>query len=314
VAFEPDTQMHDFGAAGLPTDGVLLGASAQQLLDVGVGDEVSLTRTDGAASMTAPVIGFVDEPLGTFVYASIDEVAPLDGARSTSLLVSFDDGVDRDAMRTELSALPGVAAYSDARSLYETARGMMSLFFAFVGVMLVFGSLMAVALIVNTATVNAAERSPSSRRWRSTGPHPGSSVDCSPVRACCSPAVDRPGAGGRVLRLGRADGQLQQRPVRLRARAARHDDDVDGAGDPGRVGHRAVASVAHDPLARRRARVGRRPSSPGSRPSGGADRAEWTGTTTSMGAVAGAQADGPATSITRPGAPGPAATTLDAGP
>ena len=35
-------------------DGVLLGASAQELLNVGVGDEVSLTRTDGAASMTAP--------------------------------------------------------------------------------------------------------------------------------------------------------------------------------------------------------------------------------------------------------------------
>jgi putative ABC transport system permease protein len=90
-----------------------------------------------------------------------------------SLLVSFDDGVDREAMRSELSALPGVAAYSDARALYETARGMMSLFFAFVGVMLVFGSLMAVALIVNTATVNAAERSPELAAMEVNGAAPG---------------------------------------------------------------------------------------------------------------------------------------------
>jgi putative ABC transport system permease protein len=49
---------------------------------------------------------------------------------------------------------------STARGLYETARGLLSLFYAFVAVMLCFGGLMAFALLFNTASVNAGERAP----------------------------------------------------------------------------------------------------------------------------------------------------------
>jgi putative ABC transport system permease protein len=161
IALEPDTRMHRFGSSGLPDDGFVVGRSLASELGVGVGDPVEVDLGDGADTMTAPIAEFVDEPLGTLVYASLASVpSNSDSAAPRSLLVTFDDGVDRAAMRDTLSASPGVIAYVDARGLYDTARGLLSLFYAFVGVMLAFGGLMAFALLFNTASVNAAERAP----------------------------------------------------------------------------------------------------------------------------------------------------------
>jgi putative ABC transport system permease protein len=152
--------MHDFGPAGPPGSGGVAGRSLAGLLGVGVGDTVTLTSTEGTTSTSLPITGFVDEPLGTFVYTTIANVSALrPAAGSTSLMVTFSDGIDRASMRETLAGLPGVVAYVDSRALYDTAQSFLSLFYAFVGVMLAFGGVMAFALIFNTATVNASERS-----------------------------------------------------------------------------------------------------------------------------------------------------------
>jgi putative ABC transport system permease protein len=131
------------------------------VLDVATGDVVEVDLGPDVGSFTAPIAGFVDEPLGTLVYVSLSSAQSTVGPDAVdSLLVTFDAGVDRAAMREALTALPSVIAYVDARSLYETARGLLSLFYVFVGVMLAFGGLMAFALLFNTASVNAAERAP----------------------------------------------------------------------------------------------------------------------------------------------------------
>lgn len=161
LAFDPDTEMHDFGTDGLPTEGLVAGRSLATLLDVDLGETVSLARVDGPGSLQLPLVGFVDEPLGTFLYTTTEAIEPLErDAPTTSVLVSFADGVDREVMRQEITTLPGVVAYVDSRSLYDTAQSLLSLFYAFVGIMLAFGALMAFALLFNTTTVNTSERSP----------------------------------------------------------------------------------------------------------------------------------------------------------
>ncbi len=161
IALEPDTEMHRFGSAGLPSSGVVAGRSLASKLGVTTGDVVEVDLGPEAGTFTAPILAFVDEPLGTLVYTSLPAVESIVGLSAVdSVLVTFDDGVDRTAMRETLSSSPSVVAYLDARGLYETARGLLSLFYAFVAVMLCFGGLMAFALLFNTASVNAGERAP----------------------------------------------------------------------------------------------------------------------------------------------------------
>ncbi len=54
--------------------------------------------------------------------------------------------------------LPEVAAVVDARALYTAAQSFMGLFYAFVGLMVVLGAVMALALIYTTMSANISER------------------------------------------------------------------------------------------------------------------------------------------------------------
>ncbi len=161
VAFDPSTEMHGFGSTGAPTSGVVAGRSLATLLDVGVGDVVTISAPNaGDTVIELPVEGFVDEPLGTFVYtdiASADGV--VGGPGTTTVMIRFAPDVGREEMRRSMTAIPGVVAYVDSRALFDTAQSLLGLFYAFVGVMLAFGALMAFALVFATASANASERS-----------------------------------------------------------------------------------------------------------------------------------------------------------
>jgi putative ABC transport system permease protein len=176
VGFQPGTGMHTFIDSGgtrltVPTDALLLGAALRDVLHVQAGDVVTVQlAADGSAgptrTATLPVRGFVDEPMGSFAYTSLDRLATIAGGEQatadpavTTVYLRFDPGVDRGAMRARISDLPGVAAYADSQALYEIAQSFLGLFYAFIGVMLAFGAVMAFALIFNTLTANVAERS-----------------------------------------------------------------------------------------------------------------------------------------------------------
>lgn len=160
IAFQPDSQMHDFGDVGPPQHGLVAGRSLAEELGIDVGDVVTVATTSGSEPIEVDVEGFVDEPLGTFVYTDLATARPLAAASDpTSIMLRFSTSVDRAEMRQSLTRRAGVVAYVDSRALYDTAQNMLSLFYAFVGIMLAFGCLMAFALIFNTTTVNASERS-----------------------------------------------------------------------------------------------------------------------------------------------------------
>ena len=174
IAFAPNTQMHDFGPGGLPSSGLVVGRSLASILGVARGDTLEVAPDGARTSAEVPIAGFVDEPLGTFAYMSLPAYRASFGTGSaSSIMVTFTKGVDRAAMRSRLSDLPGVVGYADSRALYETARSFLSLFYAFVGIMLVFGGVMAFALIFNTSSVNAAERVPELAALQVNGASPG---------------------------------------------------------------------------------------------------------------------------------------------
>lgn len=165
VMMEASTTMHRFYQGGawvdLPEDGMLVGRSLRRLIGIESGDMVGVTVADLGVTLDVRVAGFVDEPLGTLSYASRTGVEMALGAPlpATSALVRYDAGAEPALVRQAVTASPQVAAFEDANAVYGTMQDLMVLFYAFVGVMLVFGSAMAFALIFSSMTVNISERS-----------------------------------------------------------------------------------------------------------------------------------------------------------
>jgi putative ABC transport system permease protein len=61
-------------------------------------------------------------------------------------------------VRARVAALSQVGAVVDSRALYTAAQSFMGLFYAFVGLMVVLGGVMALALIYTTMSANISER------------------------------------------------------------------------------------------------------------------------------------------------------------
>ncbi|NIA25411.1 MAG: FtsX-like permease family protein [Gammaproteobacteria bacterium] len=175
LAFDPTTKLHGFVVGGkdvdLPSDGVFLGSSLKSQLDLHVGDEVTVEVPDLGINVTETVAGFVREPLGTYAYIAEPRLAELAGTSdvANTLYLTFDPGVDREAMRDQLSELPSVAAFIDSQALKSMVDQFMGLFYAFVGIMLALGGVMAFALIYNTISANVAERASEVAMMRAGG-------------------------------------------------------------------------------------------------------------------------------------------------
>ncbi|MCP3974025.1 MAG: FtsX-like permease family protein [bacterium] len=164
MVLEDDTDMHRLmsttnGWIDLPAQGIVLGKATRELLDIEIGDPISIALATGI-SVTEPVAAFVDEPLGTMAYISRSRAETLTNTElpATSALIAYDDGVDAKALRNTVTELPQVAAFEDANVIYDMMQSFMVLFYAFVGVMLLFGGAMAFALIFNSMSANIAER------------------------------------------------------------------------------------------------------------------------------------------------------------
>lgn len=166
AAMPADTSMHGFLDAppgGIGADGILAGVSLRDVLGVEPGDQVTLRFTDLDREASTTLAGFVSEPLGTLAYASNSTASGLIGAdalhaATREVNVRFDPGVDRATVLDRLSDLTDVAAVTDARALQRAAESLMGLFYAFVGVMLALGAVMAFAVLFNLMAANIGER------------------------------------------------------------------------------------------------------------------------------------------------------------
>jgi putative ABC transport system permease protein len=183
-AYREDTQVHGFDTPDgtLPADGFVAGRAFEQETGAHAGDTVELSFPTLDTTLAATLIGFVDEPLGTLVYmdrALLDAaMVTADPAIPAAILTEpsisqiktlFEDEVDREAVIDRIEASSEVAAVIDSRSLYETIQDFLGFFYVFVGVMLLFGGVMAFALIFNTISVNVAEREGEYATMRANG-------------------------------------------------------------------------------------------------------------------------------------------------
>jgi putative ABC transport system permease protein len=187
TAFQHDTTMHGFyDASGhelaLPNDGVLLGVALRNRLHVEVGDTVTLSLATGAGNGTGPVgsgeaaasqvsadatvAGFVNEPLGTPVYASLPYLSSILGGAATAggasienvVYVRYSPDANAEAVTSALRQLDGVAAVVNNQALFDLMNQFLGLFYAFIGVMVVLGGILAFALIYNTLMASISER------------------------------------------------------------------------------------------------------------------------------------------------------------
>jgi len=159
-------------ARGLPADGLLAGQALSGKLGIEAGDSVAVTAPGTGVSARAPVNAFLEEPLGTYVYAALGPIRRLAGPRlglGNVALVRYAPGADREAMRRRLSALPGVVAFVDSNALKSIVDEYLGLYYAFVGIMLLFGAAMAFALLYNSIQANLAERSVEVATLRAAG-------------------------------------------------------------------------------------------------------------------------------------------------
>lgn len=142
----------------LPDDGLLVGKALRDLVGLSEGDGVQLIL--GARTVEARIAGFIDEPLGTIAYASRTYAEDVLGSAlpATAALLTYDPGIEVQQVRATLVDLDSVAAFEDAKAMYDTMQRFMIFFYVFVGVMLVFGGAMAFALIFSAMSVNIAER------------------------------------------------------------------------------------------------------------------------------------------------------------
>ncbi len=175
--FQRGTTMHGFLLAGggtttLPAGGLLAGKALPAKLGVDRGQQVRVTATGTGVSKRSRVEALLEEPLGTYVYAALGPIRRLAGPRlglGNVAYVRYAPGVDREAMRRKLSTLPGVVAFSDTAALKSTVDDYLGLFYAFVGIMLLFGAAMAFALLYNSIQANLAERSVEVATLRAAG-------------------------------------------------------------------------------------------------------------------------------------------------
>jgi len=172
--FESGTQMHGWTteSGDLPSEGFVAGRGIADRLGVSIGDTLEIDIPTHDVTIALELVDFVDEPLGTPLYARTEvitaalESAGVDDAPGliadttvTTVMTPFDPTIARATSIAALEGVPGVLAVQDARQLYETVQQYLGLFYVFVGIMLLFGGLMAFSLMFNTISVNIAERS-----------------------------------------------------------------------------------------------------------------------------------------------------------
>ncbi len=175
TGYDAATLVHGF-PDGLPGEGILAGQGLSDQLGVSVGDDVRIELPTLDIEITTTVQGFLDEPLGSFLYVDAAQLERIVGADTlaspsvSSLEILFSDDVtDREAVVDELKDLESVGIALDARTLYDLVQSFLGFFYVFIGVMLVFGGAMAFALMYNTISVNVAERSGEFATMRANG-------------------------------------------------------------------------------------------------------------------------------------------------
>lgn len=144
---------------------IVLPRGVAKTLHVTRGDRVDarfLLQTSAGprfAAATLPISGFADAVLGPVATMRRDDLArtlQLDGAVSTLALAI--DATRSAELRSALAARPDVVRVEDTAGVRARMTELMSLGWVMLGAMLLFGSVLAAAILFSTATLGVLER------------------------------------------------------------------------------------------------------------------------------------------------------------
>jgi putative ABC transport system permease protein len=142
-----------------PPGGIVLTRALARALHVRRGDEVRVTRRGSATSTTFRVAGLADAAMGPTASAPRDEVGAALGLEGmvTSVALAVDPA-QASAAREAVAALPDAARVVDAAQVRAQMATLMGLGWAMLGAMLLFASVLAAAILYNTASLGVLER------------------------------------------------------------------------------------------------------------------------------------------------------------
>ncbi len=145
----------------LPAEGVMLTDLLGERLGVRAGDRVTIERREGDhGTFEVPVASLVHDHMGMNVYMELDALSRvLHEQPSASGALLEVDPAERDALLRALDDVPAVVMVSEPRAFretYEAQSGNMMLVWTLIVVL--FGSVIAVGVVYNTARIGLSER------------------------------------------------------------------------------------------------------------------------------------------------------------
>jgi putative ABC transport system permease protein len=140
-------------------DAAVLSRSVATSLHLAAGDTVRVRMLPHGRSVTVQIGGLSDELLGNALTLAAP-VAARDfglGDGITTVLVTTKPG-QLQQVHVSLGQLADVDHVTDQHMTEAQIRGLLGLFNGFIGVMLLFGAALAVAILFNTASISVLER------------------------------------------------------------------------------------------------------------------------------------------------------------
>ena len=138
-------------------EGVLLSQGLKNTLHIKTGDTLNLSFDWGSTQQK--VIGFVKEPMGSFGYMTFDKIQGLAVGQNVvnGLHLKAASSAESD-IRTEAYQLEGVSSVELTSENQAEINKMLQAGLGLLGVMLLFGAVLAAAIVFTTITVNILER------------------------------------------------------------------------------------------------------------------------------------------------------------
>ena len=165
TAFNPGQDLHHLALAGgmspgdaLSDDRIVLTDATATKFGLKQGDRVTLVTPFGTHELA--VGGIASELMGASAYISIDQALSWAGSPVTVFNAAYlkVDPNKVAALKQDLYRLPGADGVQVNAEVRQDWQSLMGLFYAFMGVILIFALLMAFALLFNAVTVNVLER------------------------------------------------------------------------------------------------------------------------------------------------------------
>ncbi|MCX7710752.1 MAG: FtsX-like permease family protein [Clostridia bacterium] len=144
----------------ISSSGIMISDVLAKKLSVKTGDTITFKSLNGDdKKRDVRISGIIKQYIGFNCYMDILQLGKLveEGLYSTGALMSIEKGME-EKVKEELFKIPGIEMVESRLESYETFQQYMELMYVFIGLMIIFGTIMGFATIFNTTIINIMER------------------------------------------------------------------------------------------------------------------------------------------------------------